>query len=181
MPKTTFSFFIVIAVLAGVVLILIGNREPSSPSVNEDNIDPEPVACTMEAKMCPDGSFVGRTGPNCEFEACPIIKSVPADVQKAIDEKADLIQVTSPVAGVEVKNPISVSGKARGPWYFEGSFPLVVTDWDGIIIGQGFATAEGDWMTEDFVPFSGTVNFEGGTGSSNNKGWLIFKKDNQSL
>src|SRR6185436_19079738 len=31
----------------------------------------QPVACTMEAKICPDGSAVGRTGPNCEFAACP--------------------------------------------------------------------------------------------------------------
>lgn len=31
----------------------------------------EPVACTMDAKMCPDGSYVGRTGPKCEFAACP--------------------------------------------------------------------------------------------------------------
>ncbi len=30
-----------------------------------------PVACTMEAKLCPDGSAVGRTGPACEFSACP--------------------------------------------------------------------------------------------------------------
>ncbi len=29
------------------------------------------TACTMEAKLCPDGSYVGRTGPNCEFSACP--------------------------------------------------------------------------------------------------------------
>ncbi len=29
------------------------------------------VACTMEAKICPDGSAVGRIGPNCEFAACP--------------------------------------------------------------------------------------------------------------
>ena len=29
------------------------------------------IACTEEAKMCPDGSSVGRTGPNCEFEECP--------------------------------------------------------------------------------------------------------------
>lgn len=29
------------------------------------------VACSEEAKICPDGSAVGRTGPNCEFEACP--------------------------------------------------------------------------------------------------------------
>lgn len=27
--------------------------------------------CTEEAKMCPDGSYVGRTGPNCTFAACP--------------------------------------------------------------------------------------------------------------
>jgi hypothetical protein len=27
--------------------------------------------CTLEAKLCPDGSSVGRTGPNCEFSPCP--------------------------------------------------------------------------------------------------------------
>ncbi len=31
------------------------------------------VACTMEAKQCPDGSYVGRSGPNCEFTPCPVI------------------------------------------------------------------------------------------------------------
>lgn len=29
------------------------------------------VACTEEAKICPDGSAVGRTGPNCAFPDCP--------------------------------------------------------------------------------------------------------------
>ncbi|MDD5527604.1 MAG: hypothetical protein PHO56_01340 [Patescibacteria group bacterium] len=36
-------------------------------------LPPKPVACTMEAKFCPDGSAVGRTGPNCEFAACPSV------------------------------------------------------------------------------------------------------------
>ena len=27
--------------------------------------------CTMEAKLCPDGSSVGRTGPDCGFAPCP--------------------------------------------------------------------------------------------------------------
>lgn len=31
----------------------------------------EQIACTMEAKICPDGSAVGRSGPNCEFAPCP--------------------------------------------------------------------------------------------------------------
>jgi hypothetical protein len=30
-----------------------------------------PVACTMDAKACPDGSFVGRIAPDCEFAPCP--------------------------------------------------------------------------------------------------------------
>ena len=42
-------------------------------SINTPN-EPEPIACTMEAKICPDGSAVGRTGPNCEFTACPEIE-----------------------------------------------------------------------------------------------------------
>jgi hypothetical protein len=30
-----------------------------------------PQACTQEVQICPDGSAVGRTGPNCSFAACP--------------------------------------------------------------------------------------------------------------
>lgn len=30
-------------------------------------------ACPADAKQCPDGSYVGRTGPNCEFAPCPIL------------------------------------------------------------------------------------------------------------
>jgi hypothetical protein len=26
--------------------------------------------CTMDAQQCPDGSYVGRTGPSCEFAPC---------------------------------------------------------------------------------------------------------------
>jgi hypothetical protein len=35
------------------------------------NTKSEGIACTADAKLCPDGSAVGRTGPNCEFAACP--------------------------------------------------------------------------------------------------------------
>jgi hypothetical protein len=38
------------------------------PAIISDN---NQKACTLEAKVCPDGSSVGRTGPNCEFAACP--------------------------------------------------------------------------------------------------------------
>ena len=39
---------------------------------NKDTSVVEPVFCTQDAKLCPDGSYVGRTGPKCEFSECPI-------------------------------------------------------------------------------------------------------------
>lgn len=39
------------------------------------NKSSKPVVCTEEAKICPDGSAVGRTGPKCEFTACPNVKT----------------------------------------------------------------------------------------------------------
>lgn len=44
---------------------------------------PAQVACTMEAKVCPDGSYVGRTGPQCEFAACPSATSTQSAVENA--------------------------------------------------------------------------------------------------
>ena len=42
--------------------------------------------CTMEAKICPDGTSVGRTGPACEFAPCalPNIEIANAGVSFAI-------------------------------------------------------------------------------------------------
>ena len=34
-----------------------------------------PVACTQDARMCPDGSYVSRRGPRCEFAACPGVEA----------------------------------------------------------------------------------------------------------
>jgi hypothetical protein len=45
-----------------------------------------PVACTEEAKICPDGSAVGRTGPNCEFAPCPPAQAVPEDWMTFTDQ-----------------------------------------------------------------------------------------------
>lgn len=43
--------------------------------VEEVTVEPpvtgDGVACTMDAKICPDGSSVGRIPPDCEFAPCP--------------------------------------------------------------------------------------------------------------
>jgi hypothetical protein len=48
------------------------NPPPAAPSTSTQPIVPkQPVACTQEAKICPDGTAVGRSGPNCDFAQCP--------------------------------------------------------------------------------------------------------------
>ena len=66
---------------------------------------------------------------------------------------ASMIEVFSPHPGGVVGKEFVVVGKARGNWYFEGSFPVVVIGSDGNQIGAGIATATGEWMTTDFVEF----------------------------
>lgn len=49
---------------------------------------PQGAVCTQEAKQCPDGSYVGRTGPKCEFAECLNEQSsVPADWKTYINEQ----------------------------------------------------------------------------------------------
>ncbi len=76
-----------------------------------------------------------------------------------INASKDLIIVDSPKPGETVGQTFSISGSARGYWYFEASFPVEIQDGQGNVIAQTIAQAEGDWMTEEFVPFKARVEF----------------------
>ncbi|MFW6039844.1 MAG: Gmad2 immunoglobulin-like domain-containing protein [Gemmatimonadota bacterium] len=110
--------------------------------------------------------------------ASPDRPPVPADVRAHIEEHADLVRLASPAPYQVIESPLEITGRARGPWYFEASFPVVLVNWDGLIIAEGYVTAEGDWMTEDFVPFSGTLEFE--APDFDERGTLILQKHNAS-
>jgi hypothetical protein len=73
-------FIVVIVVLAiGMgVWYAISNRRPADVPLPGDV-----VACTEEAKMCPDGSSVARTGPQCAFAACPFTAVDRTDWQQS--------------------------------------------------------------------------------------------------
>lgn len=57
------AIVVIVAAIAGFMMYNKGN-------LVKDNGQ---KACTMEAKLCPDGSSVGRSGANCEFSACPAV------------------------------------------------------------------------------------------------------------
>lgn len=67
--KTTLIAVLIIAL--AVLGFMYYKQDPiptgTVPSRNGD----DGVVCTMDAMQCPDGSYVGRKGPNCEFSPCP--------------------------------------------------------------------------------------------------------------
>jgi len=103
--------------------------------------------------------------------------NIPEDAIKEPFVEENIV-IYSPLEGSIISSPLHVSGQARGSWFFEASAPLEVLDENGVIIGQKYITAEGDWMTTDFVPFVGEVSFIVPDGVSS--GFVVFRKDNPS-
>lgn len=122
----------------------------------------------------------------CAEAGYPIMESYPRQCQtpegvtfteEIVDDKSDLIRLTSPVRNAVVTSPLTVVGEARGNWFFEASFPVVIKDANGKVLGQTPAQAEGEWMTTEFVPFRGTLTF---TRPTTTTGTLELQKDNAS-
>jgi hypothetical protein len=88
------------------------------------------------------------------------------------------IVVVSPLPSSTVSSPLMITGKAKGPWFFEASFPVELLDANGTTIARCAAQAEEDWMTENFVPFTASLVFRAPTAGST--GTLILRKDNPS-
>ena len=59
MVKPLYIFVAAFAILAAAGIFYATSRPPW-------------VGCTLVTKVCPDGSAVGRHGPNCEFDPCPV-------------------------------------------------------------------------------------------------------------
>lgn len=89
-----------------------------------------------------------------------------------------MVHVTSPLPNEKIISPVTISGEARGSWFFEASFPIEIVDDKGTKLAQSHAEAQSDWMTENYVPFTATIKFTLPT--STDKGRIILRKDNPS-
>ena len=124
----------------------------------------------------------------CVAEGNPVMESYPRRCRSGDNtyvenignelEKINLIRLDAPRPNQFISSPLTVKGEARGTWFFEGDFPIILTNWDGLIIAEGIARTEDEWMTEDFVPFEAILEFEKPTYGDN--GNLILRKDNPS-
>jgi hypothetical protein len=107
------------------------------------------VACTMDAKICPDGSSVGRGGPNCDFIACP-------------EENNSWKTYKNNEYGFEVNFPDSWKGYTveNGVWQgqkVDGSGEVGVYKGTLIIIKNPQSTQEQKWQNIPIMVFTKDV------------------------
>lgn len=68
MTKRNLIILLVLILVAGAAYYMVAD-ERRDDDVGEG--DKEGVMCTQDAMECPDGSFVSRVAPSCEFAPCP--------------------------------------------------------------------------------------------------------------
>jgi len=92
--------------------------------------------------------------------------------------KGVVIQLNSWTDDIQLTSPVTLTGQVPGSWSFEASFPVVLKDGAGNTVAQAPASLQGDWMTDDLVPFTVTLQFT--KPASTAAGSLVLQKDNPS-
>lgn len=139
------------------------------------NRNHESLGAIKSFKDCSEAGFpvMESYPPRCTI---PDGRSFTQDIGNEL-EYSDEILVDAPRPNQKFASGSSVKGKARGIWFFEGSFSGELFDAKRNSLGTVILQAKGDWMTSDFVPFAGNLTFSTpGTAT----GTLVLKKDNPS-
>lgn len=170
MKRALIVVVIVLASLAGALVTWLLMRQSAPPTVNsyaECVAAGYPVLETYpEQCRTPDGrTFVNPDatpiGPTGEFTS-------EGGTTITLDGWTD-----APAA-----SPLMITGEVPGSWSFEASFSVRLTDEEGNVLVEAPAQLEGDWMTDEMVPFSVTLTFD--PPASGTAGFLVLVKANAS-
>jgi hypothetical protein len=88
-----------------------------------------------------------------------------------------IIIIDHPQPGAQIESPLTLKGKARGKWYFEGDFYAELLDADSTVIASAIVKAQDNWMTTSFVPFIEQMQFDV---DNDTRGFVAFHKSNPS-
>lgn len=129
--KISTSFAITVILLVGIFLaflfVQIANKKEFFLVNSESKYSQfDQKVCTQEVKQCSDGSYVSRTGPNCEFALCADEKnyniSQIANPASVYCEKNDgKLEIRNSDDGSQTGYCVFASGKECEEWaYFRG-------------------------------------------------------------
>ncbi len=141
---------------AFILVIILGFYARSQGNQSNNTTSPTPTQVTNFEECAAAGYPVQESYPaRC---TTPDGQSFTQEIGNEMGH-SDVIQISSPRPNEVVTSPLMITGEARGSWYFEATFPFQLVDDNGLTLATGFATATGEWMTEEFVPFSGEIAF----------------------
>lgn len=103
-----------------------------------------------------------------------IVSQIPAE---NLNTPIESVIIATPQPSSVVSSPLTVQGQATGTWFFEAALPIQIVDGNEKVVGKGVASAQADWMTENLVPFAGSIKF---STPNTPTGWIIIKKNNPS-
>lgn len=106
--------------------------------------------CSCRPGGGPDGATAVVTDLNPLGDATPL---------------TDMIRLTNLRPGQAIASPFELRGEAVGGWFTEAQFPVLLSV-GGRRLTQSNASAVGEWMTADFVPFTATLNFAAPAGTA---------------
>ena len=140
--------------------------------------------------LCSNGQWMKHGNPSAPMpvSGCGVAQDKSIEKEPDLDaekqsqeeyeeQEVDDIRVNNPKPDDLIKSPLEITGEARGSWFFEANFPVMIMDETGKTIGTAIAEAQGEWMTENFVPFTAKLKFYPGTSKI---GFLILNNDDPS-
>ena len=177
----------IVAVLFAIGGFLVGAstaKAPASSVTGDTSVAPTSSAnqasSTQSSNTVPTTGATQASGGTSVKPSAPYTQPIVAGPQAKFTPSTatTLIHIAGPFPNTVVSPPFRVTGEAVGSWYFEATFPIILKDSKGNIIASTHATANGNWMTEKFVPFEANVTFL--KQPSGSRGTLVLKKDNPS-
>ncbi|MFA5954643.1 MAG: hypothetical protein WC817_03860 [Patescibacteria group bacterium] len=141
----------VIILVAVIVVVVIGASSYAMYQVNISKKGAE-KSCTQEAKICPDGSAVGRSGPNCEFAVCPTENSAsPVTISEA--EAKDIAEKTCIKGGESLTS--GYYNENSKTWWFDANLNATQKGCNpACVVSEETRTAEINWRCTGLVPIT---------------------------
>lgn len=164
MNKKYFWLIIIVLVLLAIVALRLASGEDVWLCTDGNWVKHGQPSAPMPIAYCPGGSAVNTNREGLAGEGS--INNQPAPE----------VIISEPAIDGLVASPLKVNGQAKGNWFFEAVLPVKLFTAAGEELASTSGRAQSNWMTDQLVPFSATLNFT----TTATSGYLLVARDNPS-
>lgn len=139
------------------------------------------IGCIVAIVGCIKSSSDLRLTPEPVVEAIDrpgIIATSTVLSTSSVSDVSSQVDITNPLPNSEIKSPVVITGRLRGSWFFEATAGVAVLDSNKQVITVNPIMATTDWMTSDWVTFSGTTSYP--LAYKGQSGYIQISNDNPS-